>query len=131
MGQKGVYIKTTRKERILRLGAACPDKVDDWCDKELFEETYYVADFKSALAGGDTTIAGLLSGLLKGYDIYQSLKIACMTGALCCTTYDSVSGLLPLDQIVERTIEATKNKYDGLAEYYDYDSSKNAWGRKR
>ncbi len=130
-GSKGIYIKTASSERISNMGASHPRKTEAWCNKELFEETYHVSNFKSALAGGDTTIAGLLTGLVKGYDIYKSLKIACMTGALCCTTYDSISGLLPLDQIVKKIDQNNKkNKFDKLKDMFVYDPNEEVWCHK-
>lgn len=92
-GSNGIYIKTTDETRMDAIGKP------DWADIELFQPTYYVDNFKSALAGGDTTVAGFLSGLIRDYNLYDCARLACRTGALCCTTYDSLSGLKPLDEI--------------------------------
>ena len=91
-GANGIYFKSADSDRLKKIGRANPVDVDSWASREVFRETYVVKNFKSALAGGDTTIAGFLSSMLKGYGLYDSLKIACKTGALCCTTYDSISG---------------------------------------
>ncbi len=56
------------------MGRALPQDIDAWSNTEMFRETFVVNDFKSALAGGDTTIAGFLSAMLKGYNLYDSLK---------------------------------------------------------
>ncbi len=106
-GAHGVYIKTADAPRMAAIG------LDSWADRELFQPTYVVKDFKSALAGGDTTIAGFLAGMIRGFSIEDCARIACKTGALCCTTYDSISGLLPLGDVFALTkTQPEKNSTD-------------------
>ena len=92
-GSHGVYIKTTGSARMEAIGKP------DWADREVFMPTYHVPQFASALGGGDTTIAGFLSGFLSGYDLFDSARIACQTGALCCAVYDTLSNLRPVEQV--------------------------------
>ena len=127
-GAKGIYVLTAGEDRIKKMGRSAPQDVKGWARRELFEETYHVAHFKSALAGGDTTIAGFLTALLRGYSIYDSVKIACKTGALCCMTYDAVSGLVPLESVYTMTqTETEKNEYAGLKELFRYDAEHGVW----
>jgi len=74
-GSNGVYFKLASNKRLQEMGLAMPSKLASWSDQELFRETYVVKNFKSALAGGDTTIAVFLSAMLKNYNVYDSLKI--------------------------------------------------------
>ena len=127
-GANGIYFKSAGKERLKKIGRAKPDDIESWSNRELFRETYVVESFKSALAGGDTTIAGFLSAMLEGYDVYDALKIACKTGALCCTTYDSISGLLPLNDVYEKTInEPARNIYKIDLNKFTFDERKLVW----
>jgi sugar/nucleoside kinase (ribokinase family) len=106
-GAHGVYIKTADASRMAAIGLKA------WASREIFQPTYVVRDFKSALAGGDTTIAGFLAGMIRGFDFENCARIACKTGALCCTTYDSISGLLPLAEVFELTkTQSEKNSTD-------------------
>jgi sugar/nucleoside kinase (ribokinase family) len=93
-GANGVFIKTADAEKMAAIGKS------DWSHSELFQPTYVVKNFKSALAGGDTTIAGFLAGMIRGYSLIECARIACKTGALCCTTYDAIGGILPLDKVL-------------------------------
>lgn len=126
-GSKGIYIKSANKDRFKTFGNVTID-LETWADKELFEETFKVQHFKSALAGGDTTIAGFLAAMLTGMDIFESAKIACKTGALCCEQYDAISGLLPLDEIIEKTnTEPEKNRLSGAPDSFQYNEDKKVW----
>lgn len=121
-GSNGIYIRTADEQRMQRIG------LSDWADQEIFQPTYRVEHFKSALAGGDTTVAGFLAGMIRGYDLEDCARIACQTGGLCCTTYDSISGLRPLDQVValvkaqpeqnKTTLPSKVLKYDESARMY-------------
>lgn len=127
-GSNGIYFKSTGKERFKNFGRAKPKNLESWLNRELFRETYVVKNFKSALAGGDTTIAGFLSAMLKDYDVYDSLKIACKTGALCCTTYDSISGLMPIYDIYNKTIsEPERNVFDIKIDSFSLDEKNLVW----
>lgn len=127
-GAKGVYLKTAGQKKLLRMGRGMPEKAQGFADVELFKETYEVRNFKSALAGGDTTIAGFLSAMLRGYHVYDCLRIACMTGALCCTTYDSISGLLPIEEIYELAERNPKrNMFAELNQDFKFNNQYEVW----
>lgn len=130
-GSKGIYVKSSDSEILNNLGNVKVD-IDNWGNKEFFEETYKVHNFKSALAAGDTTIAGFLASMLTGMDIYETAKIACKTGALCCEQYDSISGLLKLDEIIDKTkSETEKNNLTSAPDSFNYNEDKEVWEIKR
>lgn len=131
-GANGIYLKTGSKERLDKMGRGMPMDTAAFADKELFRETYVVQDFKSALAGGDTTIAGFLSALLKGFDIYDCVKIACKTGALCCESYDSISSLLPIEDIYQLTkTKPARNICKILGDGFIFDEETLVWIHKQ
>lgn len=130
-GANGIYMKTGSKDKLDKMGRGMPLDTAAFADKELFRETYVVEDFKSALAGGDTTIAGFLSALLRGYDIYNCMKIACKTGALCCESYDSISSLMPIKDIYQLTITKPKrNICNILGDGFIFDEETLVWVHK-
>jgi len=101
-GSHGIFIKTSEAARMRNL-----DK-PEWADKELFCPTYHVEDFKSALGSGDTTVAGFLTGMIRGRDLYECARIACQTGAACCTTYSATGAIPPLEEIEKRIANSPK-----------------------
>jgi sugar/nucleoside kinase (ribokinase family) len=117
-GANGVYIKTADAARMAEIGK------EAWAGREMFQPTYVVENFKSALAGGDTTIAGFLAGMIRGFSLEDCARIACKTGALCCTTYDSISGLLPLPDVFALTkTQPAKNSTSLPKGHLRYDAS--------
>ncbi len=126
-GSKGIYVKTSSLESFKSMGNIKLNVVD-WAEKEFFEETYYVGSFKSALAAGDTTIAGFLSAMISGMDVYTSARFACKTGALCCEAYDSIGGLMQFNDIVDHMkSEPKKNHLQNAPISFAYDNKKNTW----
>ena len=86
-GIHGIYIKSSSRME------------GSFKKREIFQPSYKVARFKSALGSGDTAIAGFLAALIKGFELEVCARFACATGALCCTTYDAISAIHPLEQI--------------------------------
>ena len=76
-----------------------------WGDADLFQKSYRPDRIRSGTGAGDTAIAGFLYGVSHGMDPDTCLKIAAGCGSMCITQYDSLSGLLPAAQLLER-IEA-------------------------
>lgn len=126
-GSKGIYVRTAGSEKLACIGNIGLNAAD-WADKQFFEETYKVEKFKSALAAGDTTIAGFLSAMIAGMDIYETAKFACKTGAMCCEAYDSISGLRKINEIKERmNNETEKNALQDAPTTFVYKKNKRVW----
>ena len=92
-GHRGFYIKTASKDTFKGLGAAKPKDVDNWANRELWASAYQVESFGSATGSGDSSIAGLLTGFLKGLTIEESLKYATCLGYQNVCVLDAVSGI--------------------------------------
>ncbi len=86
-GVHGIYVKTSSSSD------------GSFRDREIFQPSYVVEHFKSALGGGDTAIAGFLAAMIKGFGLNDCMRIACASGALCCTTYDAIGAMRPIAQI--------------------------------
>ncbi|HBG27705.1 MAG: hypothetical protein A2Y10_10120 [Planctomycetes bacterium GWF2_41_51] len=92
-GHRGFYIKTSSKDIFDGLGAAKPGDLDNWADRELWAPAFKVEKFGSATGSGDSSIAGLLTGYLKGLTIEESLKYATCLGYQNVCVLDAVSGI--------------------------------------
>ena len=92
-GHRGFYIKTADKDAFDDLGAAKPSDPDNWANRELWAPAYQVKKFGSATGSGDSSIAGLLTGYLRGLTIEESLKYATCLGYQNVCVLDAVSGI--------------------------------------
>jgi sugar/nucleoside kinase (ribokinase family) len=92
-GHRGFYIKTASENAFNDLGAAKPADVGNWSNRELWAPAYQVEKFGSATGSGDSSIAGFLTGYLKGLTIEESLKYATCLGYQNVSVLDAVSGI--------------------------------------
>ena len=99
-GHRGFYIKTASKDKFAGLGAARPNDADNWADRELWAQAYKVEKFGSAAGSGDSSIAGLLTGYIKGLSIEESLKCATCLGYQNVCVLDAVSGIKDWDTTI-------------------------------
>ena len=127
-GDKGLYLNTASDKRLERLESVLGINAHEWADREMFEEAYHVADLKSALAAGDTAIAGFLGAALRGESVFAAVKAACMAGALCCTRYDAISGLCGMDDLKEKIKKQPEKNHDEVltADFW-FDAEKKTW----
>lgn len=104
-GAPGMFLKTSH--HMSEAGARLLNTYDqektfcpaDWNDFAAFEKSYKIEKVLSGTGAGDTSIAAFLTSVLEGYGPKQSLEHAAAAGALCCTSYDAVSGLKSLREI--------------------------------
>ena len=73
-----------------------------WGDRDLFQDSFKPDRILSGTGAGDTAIAGFLYGISHGMDPETCLKIAAGCGSMCITQYDSLSGLLPIPELMKR-----------------------------
>lgn len=92
-GHRGFYIKTGSIERLNHFGVAKPANPSNWANRQLWTPAYKVEKFGSATGSGDSSIAGLLSGFLRGLSIEESLKYAVCLGYQNVQVLDAVSGI--------------------------------------
>ena len=91
-GVKGLYLKTGENLEM----------PEEWQDKELFEPSFQADRVRSATGAGDVTIAAFLTGLLEGKDPGRCLQLGAAAGASCVTEYDSLSGLLSMEEMEQK-----------------------------
>ena len=93
LGSRGVYLRTGTRERLFEAGRGQPTDAAAWADRELWFPVYEISEFAGATGAGDTTIAGLLAGLLRGNDPVTAGTMANAVGACNVQAPDALSGL--------------------------------------
>jgi len=96
-GRHGLYVRSAGADRLAAMGSARPDPAG-WADQEVFAPAYHVEQVVSATGAGDSSLAGLLAGLLRGSDLSTAADYACAAGAQNVQAVDAVSGILPWEQ---------------------------------
>ena len=101
LGERGFYLRTAGKKALENLGRGRPAVLADWAD-----QTLWAPAFKVKVAGttgaGDSAIAGLLSGLLRGLGPRQALSAAVAVGACNVEAADGQSGLRSWEDTLAR-----------------------------
>jgi sugar/nucleoside kinase (ribokinase family) len=83
-------------------GSLSPEAwLDNWAARQLWCPAFQVDVIASAAGSGDSSIAGFLTGLLRGRPIEQSLKLANAAGALNLRAMDTLSGLGSWEEVEE------------------------------
>ena len=99
-GHRGWYFRTKNKSEFSTMGAAKPSDEENWSQRELWIPAYCVDNLKSAAGSGDSSIAGFLTGFLKGLSIEESMQTAVSLGFQNVQTLDAVSGIGNWDETV-------------------------------
>ena len=98
-GSKGMYLKTS--DCMKNVGGKLELEAKQWNSFSKFQDSYPIEKVISGSGAGDTSIAAFLCSVLNGYGPFDSLKHAVVAGALCCMSYDAISGLKSLTEIHE------------------------------
>ena len=75
--------------------------LDNWAGRRLWCPAFQVDEIASTAGSGDSSIAGFLTGLLRGRPIERSLKLANAAGALNLRAMDTLSGLGSWEEVEE------------------------------
>jgi len=123
-GVRGYYIRTTDPEVV---GKAKPADMENWKNRELFEESFHVEKVAAATGSGDSSIAGFLTAFLKGETIEDSIRIACAVGGQNVQTYDALSGIKTWQETLDMIPGWDKNKLSVNGDYWKYNAEKGVW----
>lgn len=96
-GAPGLFLITS--DRMSETGIRLGLDADAWNGFCRFEKSYQIEKLLSGTGAGDISIAAFLTSILEGKGPAESLENAAAAGALCCMSYDAVSGLMPLAEI--------------------------------
>lgn len=91
LGERGLYLRTATADRLRSAGRALSDATA-WADQELWAPCFLV-NVAGTTGSGDTTIAGFLSALLRGFAPPAAVTAAVAVGACNVEAADALSGL--------------------------------------
>ena len=104
-GTSGLYYKTAGPERIAAIGKNLKADHSKWTDQEGIQPCFEAEIVRSGTGAGDLSIAAFLSGVLRGDTPQKCAELAAAEGAASVTSYDTLGGLLQLEEL-NRRIEA-------------------------
>jgi len=130
-GTMGFYLTAADKEALMTL-QSLKINVDEWANVELFSSIFHVDKVVSTTGSGDSSIAGLLAGIVKGFSPEKTVDTACATGAMCVQEYGSVEGIRTLEFLehaIGTEMKKRNDSYQGTV--WRYDDSKAVYRRVR
>ena len=129
LGSRGFYLRTADEVRLAGLGKASPADPADWAQRELWSPCLR-ANLVGTTGAGDATIAGFLTGLLRGLPVRQAVKMAVAVGACNVEAADALSGLRSWDQTQARVAQGWEH-HDLVisADGWRYDGEHGLWER--
>jgi sugar/nucleoside kinase (ribokinase family) len=92
LGERGLYVRTAGRDAIAALGAARPAHPAAWANRELWAPCFQV-QVVGTTGAGDSTIAGFLSGLLRGLSLEDTVTAAVAVGACNVEAADALGGI--------------------------------------
>lgn len=101
LGERGFYLRTAAKKVLEELGCGRPADLAAWAGQILWAPAFKVV-VAGTTGAGDSAIAGLLSGLIRGLGPRQSLSAAVAVGACNVEAADAQSGLRSWEDTLAR-----------------------------
>jgi sugar/nucleoside kinase (ribokinase family) len=99
LGAKGLYLRSASEEALQRLASSLDLKA--WGGKQMWAPCFKV-EVLGTTGAGDATIAGFLSGLLRGLTPAETMTMGVAVGACNVEAVDALSGIC--------SWEATQNR---------------------
>jgi sugar/nucleoside kinase (ribokinase family) len=101
LGDHGLYLRTADAPAVGGIGAAAPPDLHVWANRRLWAPCFRVK-VAGATGAGDSTIAGFLAALLRGFSPEQAITAATAVGACNVEAVDALSGLRSWDETLAR-----------------------------
>ena len=101
-GEMGMLLRTADAEALSGLPERMELDVARWANLTHVQHSYPAEIVRSATGAGDVSIAAFLLALSRGYAPKECAALAAMEGARAVTTYDALSGLVPLETLAAR-----------------------------
>lgn len=99
-GAAGIYLKTTDQDVMNQLNGIF--NTDGWGNQDYFADSFKPYRIVSGTGAGDTAIAAFLYSVAQGYSPKECVDNAAGTGAMNITEYDSLSGLIPIADLMKK-----------------------------
>jgi sugar/nucleoside kinase (ribokinase family) len=128
LGDRGLYLRTTADATALAsMGRGAPADPSGWAGRELWAPCFQV-QMAGATGAGDATIAGLLSGLLRGLSPQAAVQAAVGVGACNVEAPDALSGLRTWEETLQR-IETgwPQHRLELAAPGWRFDADQRLW----
>ena len=101
-GARGMYYRAAGKKVLKTVGSHIALDTEVWAGQEGFQRSFKAPRILSATGAGDTSIAAYLTAVLQGKPPARCAALATAEGTCAITTYDALSGLLPLETLEEK-----------------------------
>ena len=127
LGEAGLYLHTASLEILEPLAGRLD--VSAWSEKELWAPCFQV-QVAGTTGAGDATIAGFLSGLLRGLPPVEALSMAVAVGACCVEAVDALSGICSWEDTIARVKTGwPQHKLKLEAPGWEWDPTAGLWER--
>lgn len=126
-GVMGYYIRTANAEALSEMGRIKPADIENWADRELHEESFYVEKVAAATGSGDSSIAGFLAVFFNGKSIEDTIRIACCVGGQNVQVFDALSNIHSWNETVAMIDGWEKNHHDIPGGYWRYNEKAGNW----
>ncbi len=101
-GLSGMVYRTGSRERLSLVGHCVSLDIDTWAEKAGVQPCFRADIVKSASGAGDVSIAAWLTAMMRGDTPEVCTRLAAAEGAASVTSYDALSGILPLEELSSR-----------------------------
>ena len=101
-GTSGMVYRTVGREAIAGVCARLGADPDAWAGRSGIQPCFRADCMRSGTGAGDTSIAAFLTGVLRGYGPADCAALAAAEGACCVTAYDALSGIRPIEELMDR-----------------------------
>lgn len=99
-GASGIYLRTADQDVMNQLNGTF--NADGWGNQDYFADSFKPYRIVSGTGAGDTAIAAFLYSVAEGYSPKECVDNAAGTGAMNITECDSLSGLLPIADLMKK-----------------------------
>ncbi len=109
-GHRGLYVRTAKRDRLEKLGAARCSDLENWANRELWFPVYQEEKFAGALGSGDSAISGFLSAFVRELVAEACLRYANAAGSMNVTVPDGLTWNKGFDDLTRRIEAGWKTK---------------------
>jgi sugar/nucleoside kinase (ribokinase family) len=127
LGEQGLYLRTAGRSEMEVMGRGRPADPEAWARRELWAPCFQ-AEVVGTTGSGDATIAGFLSGLLRGLPPADTVLAAVAVGACNVEAADALSGLQSWEATLARVAGGwARRALDLSAHRWQWDPGGGVW----
>ncbi len=126
-GQRGMFLKTAKMDEISQIKLLEQTDSRTWSDRELWGPSYVADNIQSATGAGDSAVAGILTAILRGLTVEETLQFGNCLGYQNLRALDAVSGIGTYDETESLLESLTPVPVDFLDKSWSPISSTGIW----